>query len=1125
MVTAAPHFRLDGPLPTGLTVLEASAGTGKTYAIAGLVVRYVALEGVRLPRLLVVTFTRAATAELRERVRRRLAQAATHLDRVLADGSGATGDELLDLLARGDREALALRRRRLRLALGEFDAATIATIHGFCQHMLGGVGLSGDVDRRATLVEDQQELVDAAVDDCYLRAFHRGTDAPPVTRGTLRAIAGKLVGNPEARIVPEDADDDAVRWRVRLAHAVRADLDRRKRTAGVLSYDDLLTRLVEALRDEGRGPAARSRLRQAYDVALIDEFQDTDPIQWEILFRAFRAPGKTLVLIGDPKQAIYAFRGADVYAYLRAARFADERWTLGVNWRSDAGLLEACNVLFDNAELGHSHILYRAVEAAPPHTEPRLVGTAGPPLELRVVRRDAEVRTYGTRPLVNAHSARAFIARDVAAEAVALLSSDARLVARDHHGAETSPRAVQPGDLAVLVRTNAEATLVQAALRTAGVPAVINGVGSVFATPAALEWLRLLEALERPAAPDRARAAALTAFLGWSAGDIAAADDAAFEPVHDHLHAWAGVLRDRSVAALVRTQWVEQRVPARLLGRDDGERLLTDLEHIGELLHAAATAENLGVTALAGWLRERMAEAEQDVTSDERARRLESDARAVQVLTIHRAKGLQFPIVLCPYLWSSGRPDGGVPLFHDDDDRRAIDVGGGGRDDFAEHTDRADRERHGENLRLLYVAVTRACHRVVLWWAPCAGSWESPLGRVLFCRTRRGVRTTAKPQLPDDDGTLARLEQLAEPAGGLIGVTAIPADPQPGTWTGTRGAGRALAAAAFDRPLDQQWRRTSYSALTRPADDSAVGSEPGETVVDDEPALAAAAAASAEAVALQAHRCPLGPLPGGTEFGTFVHGVLERVDFAAADLPRALTDAVAAQRGYRPTEVGAVDVLVDGLRRAIETPLGPLADDRALRAVGRTERSDELAFELPLAHGDGGSGSLTLAAVADLLRDHLPPDDPLAAYPDRLADPLLGRVLRGYLIGSIDSVLRLPGPRYVVVDYKTNRLAPPDEELTAHHYRPAALAEAMIHGHYPLQALLYAVALHRFLRWRQPGYDPARHLAGIAYLFVRGMTGADAPRVGQQPCGVFTWAPGPDLVTALSDLLHDGAAA
>ncbi|HEX2029529.1 MAG TPA: UvrD-helicase domain-containing protein [Nitriliruptorales bacterium] len=1144
------RFALGGSLPAGTTVLEASAGTGKTYTIAGLVARYVA-DGLRLPELLVVTFTRAATAELRERVRTRLVQAADHLEAAVAGAPPASDDHALRSLAHGSLTELATRHHRLTTALAEFDAATIATIHGFCQHVQHGVGLAGDADRDASFLEDQTELVETAVDDLLVRTFHRpGDDRPRLGRRALLDIARVVVANPDASIVPTASDDPVVALRVQLARAVRVEVDRRKRAARQLSYDDLLIRLATTLRDPTRGAAARRRLRTQYRVALIDEFQDTDPVQWDILARAFGGrPGHvddaTLVLIGDPKQAIYTFRGADVYAYLAATASARQRHTLATSWRSDERLLRAYNALLDGTVFGDDRIRYRPVDPAPAYREPRLVGApVDVPLRLRVVRRDADVRRTDRGRKLQADSARRHVAGDVAAEIVALLSSPAQVIRRNPDGTELDRDPIRPRHIAVLVRTNAEAALVQRSLRDAGVPAVINGVGSVFDTIAAGDWLRLLEAIERPTASTRVRSAALTAFLGWSAQRLADAGDDELEEVRQRLHQWAAILRDRSVAALWQTITSQERLPERLLARRDGERLLTDLQHIGELLHTAAGAEELGPTALSNWLRERVAEARLDLGAEEQRRRLESDAEAVQVLTIHRSKGLEFPVVLCPFLWAPSPIDTSVPVFHDADlaEGRIADVGGRDGPRFDDHRDQAAREQRGEDLRLLYVALTRARHQAVVWWVPSSGRSESsPLARLLFCRSSDGRPLTqcSRAQLPDDERTLVCLQAIADRAGGTIAVEVTPARPQPGTWTARTADPAAMDRARFDRTVDARWRRTSYSALTMLALADghglpAVGSEPDEPVVEDEALVPDPVAGllweqtTLQEARLRAVVSPLAELPGGTEVGTFVHAVLQHTDFAADDLDAELARRVAEQRARRQVTIGDDDVVVTGLRRVIDTPLGPLVDDLRLRTVGQSDRLDELGFELPLAGGTTPTGHVTVAAIGDLLRRHVARTDPLAGYAERLRDATFRRAVRGFLAGSIDLVLRVGGggqaSRFVVVDHKTNRLAAPDESLTAWHYRPEALARAMQRGHYPLQALLYTVALHRYLRWRLAGYDPDHHLGGVLYLFLRGMTGPNVPTVGGQPCGVFAWAPPAALVVALSDLLDRGQA-
>src|SRR5690606_29701401 len=347
-----------------------------------------------------------------------------------------------------------------------------------------------------------------------------------------------------------------------------------------------------------------------------------------------------------------------------------------------------------------------------------------------------------------------------------------------------------------------------------------------------------------------------------------------------------------------------------------------------------------------------------------------------------------------------------------------------------------------------------------------------------------------------------------------------------------RPAGRTAGRArTFDRTIDVLWRRTSYSGLTaaahdRPADVAGVGSETERAKEDDEslpdPTVAEPTGGHDPGDPDSADErfdriSPMAELPSGADFGTVVHAIYEAVDPLIDDLTAELRRVARDELSRVPSGTMTVDGLVAGLAPTYQTSLGPLADGRRLRDFGVADRLAELDFELPLAGGDRAAAGgpdrpeLVLPDLAPLLRRHLPADDPLIDYPGHLEQPeLAGESLRGYLTGSIDAVLRAgtkDRPRYLVVDYKTNWLGDPEEPLLLRRYRPRALARAMIAAHYPLQALLYSVALHRYLRWRQPGYRPDDHLGGVLYLFLRGMAGPDTPEVDGVPCGVFSRRP------------------
>jgi len=1105
-VLAPAAFDVCGPLPTGTTVLEASAGTGKTFTIAALAARYVAEGHATLPELMLVTFGREATQELRERVRERLVTA----ERGLADPAAARAgsDDVLRLLADAPDAEVAARRARLARALAQFDAATIATTHQFCQQMLAGLGVAGDGDRDAVFVESIDDVITEVVDDFYVRKYGaRNAGTPDFSRSEALTLAHRAVHDGQARLEPRNAEPGTTAHvRYRFASAVRAEVARRKRARRIYTYDDMLTRLADALADPARGAAARLQAR--YRVVLVDEFQDTDPVQWQILRTAFHG-STTLVLIGDPKQAIYAFRGADVVSYLEATEAADHHATLARNWRSDSVLLEALDTVFGGAALGDPRITVHPVESA--HPGSRLRGApVDTPFRLRVASR-AGLPTAPRRDLAVVGPARELVARDAASDIAALLAS----------GATVAGRPLSPGDVAVLVRTNDQGAMLREKLAAAGVPAVLSGTASVFGTPVAADWLTLLEALEQPRAA-RVRAAALTPFVGRTVAELCGPDaEALLDEVGATLRSWAAVLHERGVAALLEAITTDTGLPGRLLGVADGERLLTDLRHIAQTLHAAAVSEHLGPGALVEWLRHRIADAAQDVVV-ERSRRLESDADAVQIITIHRSKGLEFPIVYVPFAWDRNVRDPDVPLLHDDTGARVLDVGGETGEGWKERVAKHRAEEAGEDLRLLYVALTRARCQVVTWWVPATTTAASPLHRLLIGRPAPGCDPAEAYRVPADNAALHALRELAGPRISVEEVRAAPAAP---TLPARVPVGGELRAAEFSRQLDIAWRRTSYSALTASAaaHGPGVASEPEAPGIDDEAAVELPAGAEPDGI--PPLPSPMAGLPLGAGFGTLVHGVLEAADLTAADLAGELTAHAREQLGNHPVPGVEPEELATALLPAVRTPLGPLAGGLRLADIAPRDRLAELDFELPLAGGDSPGPPVALGALAPLLREHLAPDDPLRDYPDALAG-LAEQQLRGYLTGSIDAVLRLPGPRFAVVDYKTNWLGPmgPDGPgpLTCAHYTPPRLAEAMIASHYPLQALLYSVALHRFLRWRLPGYAPERHLGGVLYLFVRGMCGPETPAVDGVPCGVFSWAPPAALVVELSRLL-DGA--
>ena len=1086
-------FDLRGPLPAerSTTVLEASAGTGKTFALAGLVTRYVAEGVATLDQMLLITFSRAASQELRDRVRRQIVDAVHAFD----DPSLIGDNQVVKHLLTGTDTELRDRRQRLRDALASFDAATIATTHQFCQLVLKSLGVAGDTDSGVTLVESLDDLVTEIVEDLYLAHFARDRDDPLLAYPDALRLAREVVSNPATELRPlAPAPDSRAAVCVGFAKDVLAEVEIRKRRRGILGYDDLLSRLAAAL-DADDAPA-QVRMHQRWPIVMVDEFQDTDPVQWKVIDRAF-TDRSTLILIGDPKQAIYAFRGGDIVTYLKAAETAGVRMTLNTNWRSDGALVDRLQVVLEGAQLGDPRIIVHRIAAQ--HAGTRLVGApSGDPFRLRVVQRET-FRRSGTK-VVSIADLRTHIPRDLAADIGDLLTSDATF------GGEP----VAAGDVAVIVESHRDARVCYDALCEAGIPAVYTGDSDIFNSDVAEDWLALLEAFDQPHRPGMVRAAASTIFFGKTAEELVEGGDELTDTIAETLREWAGHARERGVAAIFEAAQLNG-MGDRVLSWQGGERLMTDLSHMTQLLEEAAHREHFSLPALRDWLR---AQREERSGAAERARRLDNDAAAVQIMTVWGAKGLQFPVVYLPFAFNRNVQQRELVLFHDGD-TRCLHVGGEDSPDFTTVSQLGRTEDASDDSRLTYVALTRAQAQVVAWWAPSYDEANGGLSRLL--RGRRpgesAVPDTVVPSKISDADAMARFKEWEAAGGPTIEESVarpIPVLPRPEPPAD-------LAIRHFHRGIDTSWRRTSYSGLIRAAETTPVSSEPEVLELDDE--VAEIPLVSAEAVGADVPS-PMADLPAGAKFGTLVHAVLETTDPFAADLAAALEAQVREHSVWWPVDVEASE-LAAAMVPMHDTPLGPLADGLTLRQIGLRDRMREMDFEFPLAGGDLRSAGqeIRLAHVGELLRTHLPKDDPLASYADRLAGPALGgQSLKGYLTGSVDAVLRI-GERYVVVDYKTNWLGDPARPLTAADYARPRMVEAMLHSDYPLQALLYSVVLHRFLRWRLPGYAPQGHLGGVMYLFLRGMCGPDTPVVDGHPAGVFSWQPPTELITALSELV------
>ncbi len=1177
----SPQLSLDlrARLPRGLSAVEASAGTGKTYALTALAIRGIVLDDIRTEQLLVVTFTRAAVAELRGRVRDGLRDATQALRAVVGTGAVPEGlDDWLDALCRDDgataspppspdeaqRRAAAAAR-----ALSTLDRATITTIHGFCQASLVQLGLRGSGAGHRFTTDDRRLRADV-VRDRLLTLLHHDPDAlrrvekngdevrlegPKKLEKRVEQLVRSVLSS-DARVVPIGrSSEPVVDATARFVEDVVVDLRARLEREGELTFDELVSRMAATLADEEIGPIAARQLRERLRLVLVDEMQDTDAVQWRIFERAFLADPEHLgdpsdvVIVGDPKQSIYRFRGADIDAYLQAsARAGSQRRMLGKNWRSSGPLLSALDALLRGADFGGPRIAYHRVLPGRP-TEPRVLGT-GAPLEVRWMPRSDAALLSKSGAEILADPGQAWLLDDVADRVVELLR-DGRVAADDtDRDAVATPvdadgrRRLALHDIAVLVRRNKDATAVVGRLAAAGVPAVQPKGGRVYEAEAFVQWRVLLAALARPSDLQLVRAL----LVSWFA-DVAVAtfdDDEAAEELQERCGTWREIVAADGVMALLAALRADVDVAAALARA--GERGLTDLEHLAELLHVALGARGVPAAAALRTLEELKLAAERDEgdTDDPSVRRIGSDGDAVQVMTFHGAKGLEFPVVLLPF--SNRAQDLNQPwvfrtvIAHDGsaESVRVADAGStlawkpvddpaGGHPDEA-HARKARREQlardeaAGDEARLLYVALTRARDRCIVWWWPVSRSNKTLLSTLLFGeRDADGaiVAGTAAPKFSElsDELTarsLADLEQRGEgtidvvrmerSAASLVHHIAAPPERAP------------LEVATLTRDVNEQdvWR-WSFTGLMRSfsgaAQESAspAGTDEPDVPGDEVSGGVAAADEGGGAVATG----PLVDLPGGTMFGVLVHEALEAVDLSAE--PRALAGALQHELATRATRAAMpVDVerLTAGLLATLATPLDPIMPGVALRDIPPRDRVPELVFELPVADTHARVAVADLAAAVTAA---LAPDDPYRTAFATLTERVDRTRFAGWLAGIVDLALRTSDGRYLVADYKTNRLS---DALGRPTYDSHTMHEAMRHGEYALQALLYLVGLHRILERRLPGYDPDTHLAGSAFLFVRGMAGLDTPVRDGVRDGVSMWRPASAAVLAADAVLR-----
>ncbi len=1168
----------------GIVLIEASAGTGKTHTIADLFVRLL-VEGERdIAEILVVTFTRAATEELRDRIRNRIREAG----RAFSAADAGENQTLCGLLERcADHQRVA---KELANALTRMDEASVCTIHSFCQQMLQEHAFESGEPFEASFEYDEQQMLETVIEDFWRHRFYGESPAFAKVVNDLWATPRELLTQvrdctrvPDSEIRPTldpqeleqarrrflsslrqlhgrwaqhraevcevlrnhkglrrtrqryrsdrveeliDAMDELARQdfqgyllpdafaqftRDGISHEplkkhappehpffdycqelsdssqtlcrgirilvlreaveyLRTELRRRKRDLNALSYDDLLTRLRGAL-DRDRTGSLKAAIRRRFPVALIDEFQDTDPLQYRIFRGLYEdREGLGLFMIGDPKQAIYSFRGADVFTYIKARRATARRFSLSRNWRSAQSLVRGVNALFEGSG-GRAFVYERDI----PFTPAEAAGKAdAAPLTIDG-RRTEPLRVW----YLDKGGGKA-LARNAATAAIlpACAAEISRLIRLGSNGrARIGDAPLRAEDIAVLVRNRYEADEVQTQLRRLRVASVFISQESVYASEEALELIRVLRALAEPGDEARLRGALCTRMLGLTAQDLLRMqnDEEEWEGWLQRFEGYRDIWLKRGFMAMFQHLLMESGVVDRILASVDGERRMTNLRHLGELLQEAGQIHP-GIEELLQWLIRSMRLA--DGNNEDQQLRLETDEKLVKVVTIHKSKGLQYPVVFLPFAWSGRRmmrPSPPLAYHEQGGTRRIVDLG---TDRLAEAHRLAETERLAEDVRLLYVALTRAQHLCYLPFAPVSsnrggkrsGLPESALGWLLYqdeTAPKEDVEELAERVFQMDDEALQRpWHTLAETGAGALLVTPVPAEPGDILTPASVARPRRGAARAFAGPMADTWKLTSYSRLS-------AGRHYLPQAADLDLLGESEAGGDRDGPGDDGDRQSVFSFPRGREAGNLVHGLMERLDFPAARgaALAAEVDRQLQRYGFEPAWQGVIETLVG---RILDTTLGDEKGFR-LREVPTARRLTELEFHFRI-------DALEADALNRFLLEHRRADAPPL--------PLEFDRVKGYMTGFIDLVVEHDG-RFYVIDYKSNHLG-----NRASDYGADALARAILEHRYDLQYLIYSVALHRYLGCRLPGYDYDRHFGGVFYLFVRGMEGIAGSRNG-----------------------------
>ena len=1190
---------LSSPLE-GTNLIEAGAGTGKTYTITGLFLRLILEKNLSVDEILVVTFTEAATEELKERIRDTLREC------IAVFSGDPCEDSFLNGLVEKQRD-LKSARQALKEALRAFDQAAIFTIHGFCRRMLRENAFESGSLFDTELVTDQEDLKREVVDDFWRRHFYResplfvnyamnsnftpdvllklidnrvarsnlkiiptmeyqdsslqekeylecfekvraewksardeveeilsnneglnqtrykkgkiplwiramdayvssgGSDLQPFkefnkfTSGELKRSVKQGYDPPshpffetcetfreKQEALKESFEKRILALKAGLFQYVHDELVRRKKDKNIQSFDDLLLRLHEALEKES-GEALARAIRAKFKAALIDEFQDTDPVQYAIFNKVFNAEESILFLIGDPKQAIYSFRGADIFAYMKAAKDVESRYTLGENWRSTPALIDAVNTIFSNAEHPFVYDEISFQKAVPALQKDQDVfeidGKSESPLQIWFL--DAGKVTEEGRAITKT-KAHELIPGAVAAEISRLLNGG------ENRKCIVDGRPLRAEDIAVLVRTNREARMLQDALSLLNIPGVLFSTENIFSSHEAMEMERLLTGIAEPDNENLIRGALATDIMGVSGEklDHLQEDEVGWERRLLAFREYHDLWNKRGFIRMFRHLLSEEDVMFRLMSLPDGERRNTNILHLSEVLHQASVEKKLTIAGLLKWLsRQRDSET---ARLDEHQLRLESDENAVKLVTVHKSKGLEYPVVFCPFTWGGSKiKNSKAPfMFHDEGDKGILtfDLGSEKMD---ENRVFAEKEQLAENLRLLYVALTRAKKRCYLVWgrfneaetsAPAYlfHQSESPEGGDVAGEMRKRFKTM------DDDTLLAELRVIQEKSGGSIGLSEVPMEkgekvaPAPDKAV-------TLACRGFSGKIDSQWRLSSYSSL--------ISNRPHSSEMADYDDVGQGAIISDQwSVIGDQDKADIFSFPRGARAGTFLHDIFEHLDFAETNpghMKKLVEDKI---RAYGFDSVW-LETICNVIHRVLTVPLEPDESDFTLSRIGNRDRLNELEFYFPLK-------SITPKILKGIFTGYKETVS-LEGFPERI-EKLHFMPVRGFMRGFIDMVFHFRG-RYYLVDWKSNYLGGSVED-----YGQDALIAAMKEHFYIFQYYIYTVALNQYLKLRLPDYDYERHFGGVFYIFLRGVD----PDKGSQ-FGIYRDRPPAKLIDEL----------